>query len=188
MYGSGTAILDNVVEQSLGSTGLGLGLKETSNVYAQGNSFLYCATGILVDNSPWQPGQRNWFFKNKIAFNQNGVLLSNDREGNEFRANTLNGNVQDVDTESRSGSKSFWVDNTWDRYDGFDENQDGIGDMPLVLKKYADVMTASDPAAQFFYGSPVLSLIDLVSRLLPTTEPMVILRDLRPHLVTGAPR
>lgn len=185
MYGNGTTILDNRIQQSLGSTGMGLGLKETSGVYVQGNTFLYCATGILVDNSPWQPGAHNWFFKNRIAFDQNGVLFSNDREGNEFRNNQLHGNVQDADTESRNGSHSLWVNNVWDHYDGFDENHDGIGDTPYVLKKYADLLVSSDPAAQFFHGSPVLTLVDLIARLVPTTHPTVILRDARPLVTTG---
>jgi nitrous oxidase accessory protein len=185
MYGSGTTILDNRVRHSLGPTGMGLGLKETSGVYAQGNSFLYCATGILVDNSPWLPSARNWFFDNRIAFNQNGVLFSNDREGNEFRANILSGNVQDADSESRNGSRSLWVDNAWDRYDGFDGNHDGVGDTPYILKKYADVLTSSDPAVQFFRGAPVLALIDVIARLVPTTDPTVVLRDERPRFHRG---
>lgn len=185
MYGQGTTVLNNRVQSSLGSTGIGLGMKETSGVYAQGNSFLYCATGILVDNSPWLPASRNWFVKNQIAFNQSGVLFSNDREGNEFRANVLRGNALDADTESRSGSRSLWIDNAWDRYDGFDENRDGVGDTPYVVKKYADILTSSDPAAGFFRHSPVLVLIEVIARLIPTTDPAVILKDERPHVDRG---
>lgn len=182
MYGQGATILDNRVQSSLGSTGIGLGMKETSGVYSQGNSFLYCATGILVDNSPWLPASRNWFVKNQIAFNQIGVLFSNDRAGNEFRTNVLRGNALDADTESRNGSHGLWVDNIWDRYDGFDENRDGVGDTPYVLKKYADILTSSDPASGFFRHSPVLVLIDVIARLIPTTDPAVILKDERPHV------
>lgn len=182
MYGEGTTVLDNVVRDSVGPTGLGLGMKETSSLYARGNAFLYCAAGILVDNSPWEPTARDWFQENQIAFNGTGVLFSNGREGNLFEGNRFAGNGVDADTDSRRPSRSVWKGNRWDAYDGFDRNHDGVGDTPYRVMKYGDVMTGSHPLAGFFKGTPVAALVGLVERLLPLTDPIELLSDPAPRI------
>jgi nitrous oxidase accessory protein len=181
MYGEGTTVLDNVVRHSVGATGIGLGMKETSSLYARGNTFVYCATGILVDNSPWEPTARDWFQENHIALNGTGVMFSSGREGNLFEGNTFQGNMVDVDTESRSPSRSLWKGNRWDAYDGFDRDADGVGDTPFRVLKYSDLMASSHPMAGFFEATPVAALVALVERLLPLTEPVVLLSDAAPR-------
>ncbi|MBK8011707.1 MAG: nitrous oxide reductase family maturation protein NosD [Deltaproteobacteria bacterium] len=182
MYGLGTTVIGNTVKRSSGVTGIGLGLKETSGVYADGNTFVYCAVGVLVDNSPWEPNTRNWFRNNQIAFNGVGIMLANDRAGNEFFRNAFRGNRIDVDTEQRRQSPGQWVENTWDAYEGLDRDADGFGDVPYVPKKYGDLLTGEHPAAQFFVGAPVLTLINIIERLVPITEPIVLLDDPRPRM------
>lgn len=183
MYGEGSTILDNLITNSLGTTGMGLGMKETSSVYASGNRFLYCAVGILVDNSPWDPTSRNWFQNNEIAFNTVGILFSNSREGNEFSGNRFQSNHVNVESETRVVSNSRWHGNYWDDYDGFDRDDDGVGDTPFRVYRYSDLMSSSQPATGFFYGSPVASLVGLVERLLPLTSPIKILEDDQPRLI-----
>lgn len=185
MYGSGSTIVDNLVRESSGSTGIGLGLKETSGVYARNNRFVYCATGVLVDNSPWEPDSRNWFHNNTLAFNGAGILLANDRAGNEFKGNMFHSNRVDVDTEARRSSPGQWLHNRWDSYEGFDRNNDGIGDTPHVPRRYGDVLTGTHPATQFFRGSPILVLISLLERLVPLSEPIALLRDPEPRFGGG---
>lgn len=186
MYGEGTTVLDNVVRHSVGATGIGLGMKETSSLYARGNTFVYCATGILVDNSPWEPTARDWFQENHIALNGTGVLFSNGREGNFFESNVFQGNAIDVDTESRSPSRSLWKGNRWDAYDGFDRDNDGIGDTPFRVFKYNDLMAGSHPMAGFFKATPVAVMVELVERLLPLTDPVVLLSDVAPRFAPAA--
>lgn len=182
MYGLGTTVLGNTVQRSSGVTGIGLGLKETSGVYANGNTFVYCAVGVLVDNSPWEPNTRNWFRNNHIAFNGVGIMLANDRAGNEFFRNTFRANRIDVDTEQRRRSPGQWLENTWDTYEGLDRDADGFGDVPHVPRKFGDLLTGEHPTAQFFVGAPVLTLINIIERLVPITEPIVLLEDPRPRM------
>jgi nitrous oxidase accessory protein len=180
MYGEGTTLLNNTISQSLGPTGMALGMKETSSLYASGNRFLYCAIGVLVDNSPLQPGSGNWFKDNQIAFNTTGVLFSNGRKGNQFVSNRFESNHTDVDSESRRISESLWENNFWDNYDGFDRDKNGVGDTPFRVLRYFDLKTSTHPVTGFFYGAPVASLVNFVERLLPLTEPVEILRDEKP--------
>lgn len=185
MYGEGTLVLDNIVSDSVGATGLCLGMKETSGLYARGNKFLYCAAGILVDHSPWNPNSKDWFQENVLAFNNVGVMFSDARPGNRFEKNRFVSNMVDVDSESRHSSQSEWVENFWDNYDGFDRDKDGIGDTPYRILKYSDVLSGSHPMAQFFHGSPVATLVSIVERMLPLTEPTELIVDPKPRLGKG---
>ncbi len=185
MYGEGTMVLDNVVSDSVGATGLCLGMKETSGLYARGNKFLYCAAGILVDHSPWEPSSKDWFQENTLAFNNVGVLFSDARPGNLFEKNRFISNLLDVDSESRQPSRSEWVENSWDAYDGFDRDRDGIGDTPYRILKYSDLLSGAHPMARFFHGSPVATLIGIVERMLPLTEPTELIVDPKPRLERG---
>ena len=181
MYGVGTTVLNNTVRRSSGLTGIGLGLKETSNAYVRGNTFVYCPTGILVDNSPWEPNTKNWLLDNRLVSNDVGVLLANDRAGNEISGNEFRSNRADVDTEQRRKSPSRWSGNIWDQYEGFDRDGDGVGDTPHIPRKYGDLLTGEHPSARFFAGSPVIVLIGLIEQVVPMTEPIELLEDPLPR-------
>jgi len=188
MYGKGITVLDNEIRRSTGAAGIGLGMKETSNVYAEGNAIVYCATGIVVDNSPWDPGTKNWFHDNMLAFNGTGILLANDRDGNQFVRNVMRSNTVDVDTEDRRTSPSLWKGNYWDRYEGFDRDRDGVGDTPHAPRKYGDLLTGAHPSARYFTGAPVLAMVGVIERLVPLTEPLLLLHDAEPRLSEPARR
>lgn len=182
MYGNGMTVRKNVIMHSLGATGVGIGLKETSGIFVQDNTILYCASGILVDNSPWEPTMRNWFYRNTVAFSTQGVLLSNDRAGNEFRGNVFQANLVDVQSESRGRSHSLWEGNVWDKYAGFDRDRNGVGDTAHVLHSYGDAMADTHSFTGFFHATPVELLIETIQRLVPLTEPTVVLQDPKPGL------
>lgn len=183
MYGTDFIITNNHIEKALGATGMGIGLKESSNIFAQNNTINYSAVGILVDNSPFKVGSRNWFHGNKMAFNGKGVVLSNDLPGGEFKKNIFLGNLEDVDSESRNGSKSIWDKNYWDKYEGFDQNKDDIGDTSFIVRKYGDTLRGRDPKAAFFHGTPLVTLLRLIEEVANIGEPTVVLTDHNPLLV-----
>ena len=184
MYGQNIRVVDNDIRQSTGASGIGLGLKETSGVFVRHNTILDSNTGILVDNSPWHTGAVNRIRQNTVAFNATGILLANDRPGNFFEQNVLKSNTADVDTESRHTSPGVWNGNYWDSYEGFDRNHDKFGDTPHAPRKYGDLLTGVHPSAMFFRGSPVLLLINLIERLVPITEPLLLLEVASPRLDT----
>jgi len=183
MYGSDFIITNNHIERALGATGMGIGLKESSNILAQNNTINYSAVGVLVDNSPYKMGSRNWFHGNKLAFNGKGVVLSNDLKGGEFKRNVFLGNLEDVNSENRSGSRSLWDKNYWDKYVGFDQNKDNVGDTSYIVRRYGDTIKGSDPRAAFFHGTPLFTLLELIEEIASIGEPIVVLTDLNPLLV-----
>lgn len=183
MYGKDFLITNNTIERALGAAGMGIGLKESSNIIAQNNTINYSAIGVLIDNSPFNQGSKNWFYENTLAFNTKGVLLSNDLQGGEFKKNIFIGNLIDVDTDNRNGSRSLWDKNYWDKYLGFDEDKNKIGDKPYIIRKFGDTIKGSDPKTSFFNGTLLFTLIDIIEEVTNMGEPIIVLTDKNPHII-----
>ncbi|MEZ5840932.1 MAG: nitrous oxide reductase family maturation protein NosD [Hyphomicrobiales bacterium] len=184
MYSDDIVVRGNRLFKALGPTGVGVGLKETSNVEITDNEILYNATGIYLDVSPFQPETTNRILRNEIAFNSTGVLFLNDWIGNIFEGNDFSNNIRQVSVNEYAGAaRNTWESNHWDDYEGFDRDHDGVGDKPYTMMVYADRLWMDVPNAAFFKGTPLLSALDLLERLAPFTEPIVMLTDAKPHVL-----
>jgi len=185
MYSDGVVVRNNYIAYANGPTGMGIGFKETSGVTIKGNHILYCATGMYVDVSPFDPESTNYIHDNVVAFTNIGVNFLNDWTGNEFERNVFKGNQTQIAVAGgKTANRNVWKGNYWDDYEGFDLDQDGIGDTPYELYGYADRIWMDVPPARFLKGTPVMSLIDFLERLAPFTTPSMLVRDERP-LMSG---
>jgi len=184
MYSQDTIAIGNTIQNSLGATGMGLGLKDVSNFTIKDNTILYCAQGIYIDRSPFEPGTNNWIENNKILYNSEAIHFHSLSENNVLKGNTITGNIEDIVNDSR-GSKTNdneIVGNYWDNYEGFDRDNDNIGDTPHKIYKYADQMWIYNPSVKFFYGSPVISMLNFLSKLAPFSKPLFLLEDQKPKM------
>lgn len=183
MYSDGVVLRGNRISRGLGATGMGIGMKESSDVTVEDNTILYCATGIYMDVSPYQPGTTNRILRNRLAFNSIGILFHNDWTGNVLEDNRFESNYVQVSVNAGASAKrNDWDGNYWDDYLGFDRNKDGIGDNSHEQRVYADRLWMDVPAASFFKGSAVLSMLDFLERLAPLSEPVLLLSDPRPKM------
>ncbi|MFZ0789238.1 MAG: nitrous oxide reductase family maturation protein NosD [Chromatiaceae bacterium] len=184
MYSDGVVVRNNYIGNALGPTGIGIGFKETSEVTIEGNQVLYCATGLYLDVSPYQPDTINRIVDNLVAYNGVGIRWLNDWHGNEFTGNRFKGNITQIVVEGgKTANRNLWEGNHWDDYEGFDRDADGVGDTPYELYTYADRIWMDVPPAQFFKGSPMLEVIDFLERLAPFSSPHLMVRDPSPQLV-----
>ena len=182
MFSQGATVQRNVVSYATGPFGIGLGMKEASDIKVENNEVLYNARGFYLDSSPYQPGTQNVFLNNKINFNSiafllHGTLLPSRFEGNEFK-----GNIDDVvnDTPESKLELNVWSGNYWDNYQGFDRDGDGIGDIAHEQWMFADRVWNYQPATRLFYASPILDIMNFLWRLMPFSEPELLARDERP--------
>jgi nitrous oxidase accessory protein len=181
MYSDGVIVRNNLIANAAGVTGVGIGFKETSDVTIENNRVLYCAVGLYLDVSPYQPGTTNRIRDNLVAYNGVAVRFLNDWTGNAFIGNKFQGNIaQVVVSGGKTASRNHWEGNYWDDYEGFDRNSDGVGDTPYSLYAYADRLWMDVPPAQFFKGSPLLEVLDFLERLAPFSTPDLMVRDERP--------
>lgn len=184
MYSDGVEVRKNRIMHATGTTGVGIGFKETSDVTIEGNQILYCATGLYLDVSPYQPETTNRVTDNMVAYSGVGIRFLNDWTGNIFHNNRFKGNITQVVVEGGRGTanRNEWKSNFWDDYEGFDRDQDQVGDTPYELYAYADRIWMDVPNAQFFKGSPMLEVLDFLERLAPFTQPDMLLRDPLPKM------
>ncbi len=184
MYSQDTIATGNVIKSSLGATGMGIGLKDVSNFTIKDNTILYNAQGIYIDRSPFEPDTHNYIENNRILYNAEALHFHSLSENNVLKDNTLLGNIEDIVNDSR-GSKTDDNDfegNYWDSYAGFDRDGDNIGDTPHRVYQYADKLWLYNPEVKFFYGSPVISLLNFLAKLAPFSEPVFLLEDAKPRL------
>jgi len=189
MYSDSVEVRDNYIAHAIGATGMGIGFKETSDVDVHNNQILYCAIGIYLDVSPYDPDATNRLTGNVIAFSGIGIQFLNDWQGNILENNRFKGNITQVMVAGgKTANRNTWNGNYWDDYEGFDQDFDGVGDRPYELYSYADRIWMDVPYAQFFKGSPVLEVLDFLERLAPFTDPDMILRDEKPLMSAEAVR
>jgi nitrous oxidase accessory protein len=184
MYSDGVEIRRNRIQGAQGATGMGVGFKESSNVVVEDNAIIYCAKGIYLDISPYEPDTTNRFERNRFAYNGVGVVFHTDWTGNEFRDNEFTGNF--LTASVRGGGtamRNVWERNYFDDYEGFDRDDNGTGDTPYELRAYADRIWMEIDAAQFFRSSLLLEMIDFLDRLAPFSSPILVMRDSSPRFV-----
>lgn len=178
MYSDRITLRRNRILGAQGAAGVGVGFKESSAATLEDNDVVYCATGILLDVSPYEPDTVNVFRGNRLAYNGIGLVFHTDWTGNEFHANEFRGNFTQVAVRGGgSAVRNVWQGNHWDDYEGFDRDGDGRGDTPYELRAFADRIWMEQPTAAFFRASPLLEVIDFLDRLGPFSEPTLILRD-----------
>ncbi len=188
MYSDGVVIRNNHILHSAGPTGVGIGFKETSDLLVENNEILYCASGLYIDLSPFQPDTENKFLNNTLAYNGIGIRFLNDWHGNVFMGNRFAGNLTQVAVSGgKTANHNQWLDNYWSDYEGFDQDGDGVGDTPHEIYAYADRIWHDSPYAQFFKGSPLLEVLDFLERLVPLSDPDLLVRDPAPRMRKEGP-
>nr|WP_305069568.1 hypothetical protein [Flavobacterium covae] len=84
---------------------------------------------------------------------------------NNFIKNTF-----DVSTNGSLVMNTF-TKNYWDKYEGYDINKDGLGDVPYHPLSLFAVLTERIPSAMLLYRSFMIMLLDKSEKVLPTITP-----------------
>lgn len=181
MYSRDATIEHNVIKYSMGGTGVGIGLKESDNMRIEHNKIVYCTSGLYFDLSPFQPDRYNFVKANKIAFNVIGVDFNSALPRNIFKGNAFIDNLETIKVHGNGvASESFWEGNYYSDYQGFDRDNNGYGDAAHHQDIYLDTLWMADDWIRFFYGSPVISVVNLLARLAPISEPRRLMSDQNP--------
>lgn len=184
MYCEGSRIEYNTMVSSSGAFGIGVGLKDASDTYIYDNIIMYNGRGFYTDQSPNKPGTVNKIIGNKVYYNTIGVQLHGTILPTIFEDNIFSGNIDTIvnDTPNSKLHINEWSGNFYDEYEGFDRNKDGYGDIPFEYYVYTDKIMQYKPSVKFFYGSPVMSIVNFLSQLIPFSEPEVVAVDNKPRI------
>lgn len=181
MYSKDSILEHNDIRYSSGGIGMGIGMKEVDNMTIRFNTIVYSTMGIYLDQSPHDPWAFNLIQGNQIGYNVTGVVLHSTLRQNVFKGNALVDNLSSVDVHANgTGVKNIWEGNYWSDYEGFDRDNNGYGDSAYEDYRYLGQLWLNHPWTKFYFGSPVVSVINFLSKLLPISEPHLLVRDENP--------
>lgn len=76
--------------------------------------------------------KNNNITENILISNKRGILLSFNSDNNQILHNTFVNNTRQASTDGRCFN-NLWRKNYWSDYDGYDLDNDGIGDTPYII-------------------------------------------------------
>lgn len=197
MYGKRFTVSDNLLQNSRGPSGHGLGLKEVDGVDVIGNVIYDNRIGIFNDNSPFSMNAFGIFRNNLIAYNDVGVGVLPSARSNIYFENSFVENLEQV-TVLGGGELSdgnVWsqdgVGNYWSDYAGYDADKDGIGDVPYKNAAMSEQLRRTHPELQIFRFSLAETAVDFASQAVPLFQTHSVLEDpaplVKPFVPTDAP-
>ena len=177
-----TNIVSNIIQSSKGASGIGVVISGVSNFHLTKNKIRFNAKGIYIDSKEKAKGMKRYIEHNEISYNKEAIHFHVSIKDNTIIHNKIFGNIDDIvkDIEGRFSKTNIVEYNYWDRYTGFDNNNDNIGDTPHQVYQYADQLWHFNNKIKFFYASPILSLLNFISNLAPFVEPNLIFEDSKP--------
>ena len=165
MYSHGVRMFHNFFEENWGDAAYGLLLKEISDSHIDGNHFTGNTSGIYMEGTTRIKVEKNTFNGNGWGMKIQASCMDNVVEKNNFTANTF-----DVGTNGSLVLNSF-DHNYWDKYEGYDLNRDGTGDVPYRPVSLYSMIVEKNPSAMMLFRSFMTSLLDKSEKIIPTLTP-----------------
>lgn len=175
MYSRKVTMEGNHFEENWGSSAYGILLKEISDSYIANNTFLKNTTGIYLEGSSRIQLSGNAFRNNGWA-----IKVQANCDDNVFHHNNFHGNSFDVATNGTMVLNKFY-NNYWDKYDGYDLNKDGIGDVPYHPVTMYAMLVEQQPTTLILLRSFMVSLLDRAEKAIPSLTPQNLV-DEKPML------
>ncbi len=165
MFTKKVVMMNNTFEENWGDSAYGLLLKEISDCFLSGNTFTRNTTGIFFDGSNRITMERNTLKSNGWAMRLQANCMDNRITRNSFTGNTF-----DVGTNGSLTLNEF-SENYWDKYEGYDLDKDGIGDVPYHPLSLYSIIVEKNPPAMLLFRSFMINLLDKSEKLLPSLTP-----------------
>jgi nitrous oxidase accessory protein len=165
MYSKGVIMIANTFIHNWGDAAYGILLKEISDSKIEKNRFLKNTVGIYMEGT-------NRIYVRKNAFENNGwaMRIQANCSGNVFEENNFTANSFDVATNGTMVLSTF-KRNYWDKYDGYDMNKNGVGDVPYYPVSVYSVITEKIPTAMILYRSFLTDILDKAEKVMPSMIP-----------------
>jgi nitrous oxidase accessory protein len=165
MYSHHVLMHSNRFEQNWGPNAYGLLLKEINDSQIISNTFDKNTVGVLMETTNRIEVANNQFRNNGWALRIQASCDDNLVQQNDFAANTF-----DVATNGSLTLNRF-VHNYWDKYDGYDMNRDGIGDVPYHPVSMYSMVIEQNPNAVILMRSFMVTLLDKAEKAIPSLTP-----------------
>lgn len=199
MFSKKIRVENNVFGGAKELSGIGVGFKDASAVVLKNNLIADNTVGIYLANSPeyileeFFPPESikeddivenkvhgNLIKNNVLAFNTVVFRILPPSFPNYIVQNTFWANIILCEFEQVLEDKNIWYMNYYDDYRGFDSDQDGIGDIPFRYETLFMKVLLDYPEIRFLYFSPIRTLLEYISNVLPFLKPTAVFSDSKP--------
>jgi nitrous oxidase accessory protein len=213
MFSHDLIVKDNELSSNRrGATGAGMLLKDTDNIFAEGNRIIRNKFGMTIEGAPQSVGATAIFRHNLVALNDVGVGLSsnspitfveNSMIDNVVQVKALTGVQRSlaghggaIDPLATAGDEratlprgAVWSSNGrgnyWSDYVGYDSSGDGVGDQPYRQRVPFAGRLAQNEQLQLFQYTPAQQAIDMAGDMFPVYRYEAVMED--PHPLLSPP-
>ncbi|MCU0403481.1 MAG: right-handed parallel beta-helix repeat-containing protein, partial [Chitinophagaceae bacterium] len=175
MYSKRVTMLRNRFLQNRGEASYGILLKDIADSYADGNFFEDNTVGIFMEGSSRIKFTQNQFTANGWAIRMQASCDDITMLRNNFKRNSF-----DIATNGSLVLNNI-DHNYWDKYEGYDLNKDGLGDVPYRPTSLFSMISERNEAAMLLFRSAIVSIIDKAEKVLPGLTPEA-LKDNKPSM------
>jgi nitrous oxidase accessory protein len=175
MYSKRIKMFNNLFLENWGSSIYGLLLKDISNSQITGNQFTRNTTGVYMEGCEGINVIHN-------NFNNNGwgIRVLANCVNSTFKKNNFYANSFDVTTNGSLNLNRF-ENNYWDKYEGYDLDKNGIGDIPYrPVSMFAQIIEQI-PQSVMLMRSFIVNLFDKVEKSIPSITPESV-KDITPKM------
>jgi len=165
MYSNHVLMHSNIFDHNWGANAYGILLKEISDATIIKNTFHINTVGILMEST-----NRVNVLLNDFGSNGWAMRISASCNESEITSNNFSGNTFDVATNGTMMLNKF-SDNYWDKYEGYDLDKNGIGDIPYHPVSMYSMVVEQNPNSLLLLHSFMVSLLDKTEKAIPSLTP-----------------
>ncbi len=173
MYSKGIRMFKNTFSDNWGSAAYGILMKDITDSHVEGNLFIRNTVGVMMEGSNRIIVMKNIFESNGWAMKIQASCMDNTITQNNFKANSF-----DMATNGDLVLNKF-ERNYWDKYEGYDLNRNGIGDVPYHPVSMFSMISERNSSSMMLFRSFIVGLLDKAEKMLPVITP-VDLKDDQP--------
>ncbi|ADQ82827.1 nitrous oxide reductase family maturation protein NosD [Riemerella anatipestifer] len=165
MYSRNVEMSYNKFLNNKGENVYGLLLKDLSFSKIKHNTFQNNSVGVFMDGS-----SKIDFYYNEFKDNGWGLRINANCIENKLFNNNFIANIFDVSTSGSIFLNTF-KNNYWDKYEGYDIDKDGVGDIPFYPLSLYAVISEQNPMIMILFGTFFVELMNRSEKLMPSLTP-----------------
>jgi len=165
MYTTNVTMIENSFIDNWGESSYGILLKDIRDSKVINNIFSSNTIGIYMEGTSRTQFENNTFKQNGWA-----LKLMASCDDNVFNKNNFIANTFDISTNGRTVLNTFDM-NYWDKYEGYDLDRNGIGDVAFHPVNLFSYIVGRIPSAIMLWRSFLVFLLDKSEKMIPAITP-----------------
>lgn len=175
MYSNRVVMKQNIFSGNWGNAAYGILLKEINDSVIEENRFEENTIAIFAESTNRIQMKNNQFIKNGWA-----IQMQSSASEVNITENNFIGNTFDVSASGNLAGNNFHS-NYWDKYEGYDLNRDGFGDIPYHPISFYSVIIERNPGALMLFRSFFVKMMDKAESAIPSLTPVEVM-DRNPRI------